>query len=196
MLKIKFDEAQKLEINQKYVTGEFFLVPGKISIIGGENGIGKSSVFQYIRLKQRETLKGLRACFVAQERLTPLNEINFDEACQVLLRFRSEELSFFKENLALISDFAQRPIHNLSGGQNQMIKIMLALFQSGDAFFFDEPLQYLDKKNVLFFRECLLYLKQKNKYICLVEHNRDPLLDLVDLSFEMTCHEQLSIEQI
>ena len=64
------------------------------------------------------------------------------------------------------------PINELSGGQNQMLKILFSAYKGGDLFIFDEPFQYLDQNFQKLLRNYLESLIKDKKYILLVEHQK------------------------
>ena len=82
-------------------------------------------------------------------------------------------LAHFDEFEELIKPFQAQSIKSLSGGQNQIVKIITSLFLSGDIFFLDEPLQYLDKGMREKVKMILLRLKEMGKTLVIIEHLND-----------------------
>ncbi|MFT6633308.1 MAG: ABC-type Mn2+/Zn2+ transport system ATPase subunit [Bacteriovoracaceae bacterium] len=173
-------------INNTPVLGELFMVPGKVSIILGENGVGKSSFFQYLKLNQKDIFPKIKCNFTDQMRINPVNEVHFENILENLVDYKHESISFFDEYLSELKEFKERSLKNLSGGQNQIVKIFLSAYLGGDFFFFDEPLQYLDQKNRTLFKHYLKILKEKGKSICLVEHHFNLLEEYIDYRFVLT----------
>ena len=60
------------------------------------------------------------------------------------------------------------------------MKILIGLYLGGDIFIFDEPLQYLDQKNMSQIVLLLKRLKQQNKTLLIVEHQSNSLEELID----------------
>ena len=102
----------------------------------------------------------------------------------VLKKYQNEQLPI-QSYEQLCAVYAEKPLQQLSGGQNQMIKILTGLYLSGDNFFFDEPLQYLDSQNVTHFCQMILFLKKQGKSICMIEHSREKIAHLIDREFSM-----------
>jgi len=70
------------------------------------------------------------------------------------------------------SQFAERQINTLSGGEKQMIFIAAALAQGGEVILLDEPATFLDPKHEQKIYEILKTIhKQENKTIVTVTHN-------------------------
>ena len=179
-------EENSFFINNTIVLGELFMAPGKVSIIQGENGVGKSSIFQYLKLNQKSIFPEIKCNFTDQMRINPVNEVHFENIIQNLVNYKHESISFFNEHLGELKEFKERTLKKLSGGQNQIVKIFLSAYLGGDFFFFDEPLQYLDEKNRVLFKKYLKILKEEGKSICLVEHHSNLLEEYIDYRFVLT----------
>lgn len=177
---MKIEFTNRFKIQQLNVQCNIDIPEGDFSYLAGENGVGKSSLIQFFKLHQAEFFSGKRLIFVDQLSLKPLNEISFAQLEQDLSYLRNEELDCYQSLEDAISDFKSIPINDLSGGQNQLVKLALALFLSGDIFIFDEPLQYLDSHNVELILKLLKSLKDSQKTILLVEHRMDAVKHLVD----------------
>ncbi len=189
MYKIIIRDVDKFFINDKPFVGEFFIEPGNSSLLTGDNGVGKSTFFHFLKLKQDQFLPKLKCNFMDQLRLVPINDISFKHLIRSLEAIRFEKLTFFEENIHLVQNYINTPINSLSGGQNQMIKIFLSAYIGGDIFFFDEPLQFLDKRNKVFFNSYVKYLKEQNKAICLIEHNTTEIMKSVNHQFSLEYYE-------
>ncbi|MBT4790052.1 MAG: ATP-binding cassette domain-containing protein [Halobacteriovoraceae bacterium] len=184
MHKLTISADDDFWINEKQLLGEIVFTSGELVLIQGENGIGKSSFLQYLKRKQTSLLKG-KCIFVDQSRVMPLNDLSFKDAKKVFKPYQFEKLDIYSDYEQYILPYIDKPIGQLSGGQNQMIKIMLGLYLSGDIFFFDEPLQFLDQKNKKLFLELLTSLKKRDKAICIIEHNKKDLAHLIDTCFNL-----------
>jgi ABC-type Mn2+/Zn2+ transport system ATPase subunit len=196
MHKVSLKEDNSFLINQVPVAGDIYMAPGKISIILGENGVGKSSFFQYLKLNQKEIFLKEKCNFSDQMRINPVNEINFDNILTNLKNYKHDSIAFFEEHVSVLNEFRARPLKNLSGGQNQIVKIFLSAYLGGDLFFFDEPLQYLDEKNRDLFKVYLRSLKQAGKAICLIEHHSNLLEELIDHKFKLvSCPEKVELRE-
>lgn len=175
---IEFEK--RFKIHGLDVECKIHLPKAKACLISGPNGIGKSSFIQFLKIHQTEFFKEQALIFVDQFPLHPLNQISFKEIKDQLQSFRHEENSLFEEFEKLVYDFENKSVRDLSGGQKQLVKILIGLYLGGDIFIFDEPLQYLDQKNMSQIVLLLKRLKQQNKTLLIVEHQSNSLEELID----------------
>ncbi len=182
---IEILEKQKFLVNSKPIIGSFSLELGEICLLIGENGVGKTTFFEYLKLNSQELFVEEKANFLSQEKLNPLNKVSARQCLNELTAFRYEKTKLFDEWSSNVSDYLDKPIVNLSGGQNQMIKILISLYLGGDFFFFDEPLHFLDKKNKALFLALLKSLKALGKGIVIIEHQSEELKKLVDKEYSL-----------
>ena len=82
-------------------------------------------------------------------------------------KLRLQIVSEALENLG-ISEFADRSIQRLSGGEKKMVFIARAVAQGADIFILDEPTNHLDIKHQLFVMD---YLKNSGKSALVVIHD-------------------------
>lgn len=168
--------------------GNLEILKGQSILIFGANGVGKSSLLQYFKLKAKDLFSSEILRFVDQPRLDPLNEVSFSDVVQQLAEQvgnDSETKRLYEEFFPIISPYSQKPLKELSGGQNQMAKILLGIFLGGDIFFFDEPSQSLDDDNIKNFSCCLEGLKRAKKACVIIEHQSGLIKSLCHKSFEM-----------
>lgn len=184
MITVDIKENDHFFINGSLFESSFCIAKAKMIQVLGENGIGKSSLLQYLALHQRRFFGDESPYFLDQLRLSPLNSVNYLDVKDLLSKDRLEKLSVLEVVEAEMKDFIHLPIKELSGGQNQLVKLALMLFISADIFFLDEPFQYLDRKKQALLRDILEYLKQQKKAIVIIEHQRD-LASLVDKQYEV-----------
>lgn len=161
------------------------LVPGELTLLSGPNGSGKSSFIQILKLNQNDLLQSVKTTFIDQFPLKPLNEINFSELEKILIPMRYESLDIYPQIRTRISSFEKTPIKNLSGGQNQIVKIAIGLLLSGELIVLDEPFQFLDQSNQDFLKVILADLKKMNKMILIVEHRMDFIESIIDKYIEL-----------
>lgn len=189
------------------------LTRGKLIALTGHNGAGKSTLLkliagqlqgeqldgnfllngkQYaahtkmpqeltdqIRLVQQDVDTMLARNFTAQEnlqlasmraypRLTKLPQVN----AQIL----AVELPFD----------GNTPVHELSGGQRQLLAIMMALQQNPSILLLDEPTAALDTKNAHAVMHALKQLAENsNTYVLLVCHNLELVTEYADECIEI-----------
>ena len=173
MIVVKINKEDGLKVNNHFLEVEFSLKKGKLLRVEGENGIGKSSLLQYLKRKQDLFFQEESCQFLDQSRLSPLNQVCFDDLMHFLQTYRREDSTFFLNFLKVIEAYRSLPINQLSGGQNQMVKLALSLYIGGSVFLLDEPFQFLDKENQLCVFEMIEWLKSEGKKILIIEHQVD-----------------------
>lgn len=183
-MQIEFNN--RFKIQDLDVACKIDLRPGKMTLLVGENGIGKSSFIRFLKLHQSEFFKGMTVNFMDQFPLSPINQISYFELKRQISECRQEDLHFFTELEMLSKEYHTKPINDLSGGQNQMIKLLLTCLRGGDIFIFDEPFQYLDKQNSQKLKEVLQSLKELGKTVLVVEHHHDKIKDIIDETFTIS----------
>lgn len=184
-------------INNKVLSGSLSLESDQSCLlIYGNNGVGKSSLFQFLKLNQHQYFKTTQCRFVDQARLRPLNDLSFVQLKQQFSSKSPLDQNFYLKWEELIEDFKTKPIKNLSGGQNQLIKLLFALHLGGDTFLMDEPFQSLDYENIAKVKGVLTDLKQLSRKVILIEHHRQLVGDLSDKTYEMVAKsEQVELRE-
>lgn len=166
----------EIEVNKLPILGKLNLVQG-INILTGSNGLGKSTLFHYIKSNKDSLLKKSSSSFMDQFPLAPLSELRVLDVLAIMDEdIHSFDLSFAK---SLIEEFSlnyilSRSINVLSGGENQLLKFILAISNKSDLYFLDEPLQYLDGKNLDLVIKHIVELS-KNSTVVIIEHRKELL---------------------
>lgn len=139
---------------------DFELYLGSINLMLGENGIGKSTVINQLINND----KNISLCF--QHRIQSINSARVCDLLELLkISCESYYIKMFE-----IDKLLHKEINKLSGGENQILKIAISLSENKKIYIFDEPTQYLDKKNIELLRMSLQDLCLK-KIVLVVEHN-------------------------
>lgn len=144
------------------------IASGKILVLTGENGIGKSTLLNYLSHK----IPGCVHC----EQKNP--EHFFDRTLssfrKILLKSENLDQEFFHDlwKESGLSEKEDRKVVSLSGGESQLLKLIVHSTVRGDVFLFDEPGQYLDREKKQFARSLFAKLSAKNKSILIVEHDQ------------------------
>ncbi len=186
-------KINKFYVDNREVQGELSLLPGRLTLLRGENGVGKSSLVLYLKLNQRQVFSKLVPRFIDQVRLSPLNDVSFEQILGQLSTDKAQDQTLFTKWEFLVKEFRHKPIKSLSGGQNQMVKILISLYLGGDIFIFDEPLQYLDGTNKSKIVMLLEDLKSTGKGVLLIEHNDELVKAIVDTTVNLSFSGKLEV---
>jgi ABC-type cobalamin/Fe3+-siderophores transport system ATPase subunit len=169
-------------------------IPTKgLTCLSGANGIGKSSLIQGIKQNQKD-LFNHPVSFLDQSPLTPMQDITLADA----LRFQAKVAipSQEKQNIHLIQylekwvqehqwpSLFRFQLNRMSGGENQMAKILLCLGLDAPLCIMDEPFNHLSQKN----RDKALKLIQSfalEKAILLVNHRNEWLSTAINQQFHL-----------
>lgn len=158
-------------VNKRPVSADFELTKG-ITLLTGDNGVGKTSFFNYLKESKSEFFKEATFAFMDQFPLMTINEIRL---CDVL-KLVSDTDFFFDTNLLSklldrynLNYLLERPVRLYSGGENQLVKFLLMISQNVDYYFLDEPLHYIDQERLILLKEDLIKLA-KDKVILVIEH--------------------------
>jgi len=170
---LKLVESNFLKINDMNVSVDFFLKKDCINLLRGANGVGKTTFI----IKLLDISKKVSICF--QHRLASINSTRVKDILKVLSENNSLDKKSLDQYLEIFnySQFLDREVNELSGGENQVLKLILNLSSKKDILIFDEPAQYLDTTNLYLFCDALLK-KYNSKTILIVEHNTSYLKNL------------------
>jgi ABC-type lipoprotein export system ATPase subunit len=193
-LSFKFDKKS----NQFFfnnLTIEFS--PYKVHFIQGDNGVGKSTLFHLIQgtvpksafLETSITLDG--TTYTTHNNLLPhaftqqvstvqqqydrmiANQFTFMENLQLAClpaypTLQSLPHATLFDSIKLLNIDLNKPVHLLSGGQRQLLAILMALQKPTKLLLLDEPTATLDKKNAYLVMQCLHQLAAQLKVTMLI----------------------------
>ena len=171
---------------------------GKISTLLGANGSGKSTLFKICTrnlrqqrgvimlddenifyIKRRDFAK--KVAIVHQHNrvtgnITVRELVSYGRTPYIKLMQRADKDDNEAIDWALevtdLSDIRMQEVRKLSGGQRQRVFIAMALAQSSEIIFLDEPTTYLDIRYQIELLELIKLLNQKhNKTIIMVLHD-------------------------
>ena len=186
---MKLKSKNIFQVHDVNVSCDLVLNEG-INVLTGANGIGKSIFFHYIKNHRTEVLPGLSCAFMDQFPLLPLSELRGEDLIQIL----DSDIPWFngQKSKELIKEFQferllGNKVESYSGGENQIIKFVLLLSQDVDCYFLDEPLQYLDDKNIALVLEKLQSLSSKK--VLIIEHRKEKISEVKPHFFEMSKNE-------
>lgn len=163
--------------------------PHRVHFIQGDNGIGKSTLFSILqgtipstaRVDLSVTLDGQPYNSITQHVQTVQQQYDrmiapqftFVENLQLanlktyplLQSLPQEQLLTIAQNLSID---LHKPVSLLSGGQRQLLAILMALQKSTKVLLLDEPTATLDRKNAQMIIECLQRIARELKVTMLV----------------------------
>ncbi len=152
----------------------FSLEVGDRLLITGENGLGKSTL-----LHQMWSEINGEAVLVEQKALEHFYDRTLLQFKQLLLVAR--EASFDQELFTelwkkfQLNEKEDRYLSALSGGEGQLLKLVVGLSQKSTTHLLDEPCQYLDQKKIEILQQTLKTWP-KDKILVVIEHDQSWLL--------------------
>lgn len=153
----------------------------KVIGIFGDNGIGKTTF-----LKSLQSSYPLKTVLVWQGNFKTQEHIKVKD----LLKIVYEDPRFFNEfknkidfNQWDLNQLLEKKINLLSGGENQIVKIISSLLIEKDIYLLDEPFTFLDSKRGELLKKLIIELTNLNKKVVIVEHDLLRLQSLSDIVY-------------
>ncbi|WP_201456946.1 ABC transporter ATP-binding protein [Chlamydia sp. 17-3921] len=189
----------------------FIAFPGKITIILGRSGVGKTTLF---RLLSGLLTPEQGSCLLWKDRTLTQNSVAYMQQKEALLPWRTAlknillptELGSPKQ-APVCSDYLQKVIKNfnlssllnrypdeLSGGQRQRVALASQYLSQKPILLLDEPFSSLDilLKEQLY-KDVVYLAKNENKTVILVTHDFRDVLFLGDSLFIIKNHQLVSL---
>lgn len=195
--------------------------PGKVSVILGQNGVGKSTLIK-IMTRQMEPLGGKvmldgiklqehspivfakRVAYLPQNPVAP-NDITVRQLCLASRfpykskwrNYSTEDKEIVEKMVALLGlgEYIDTPIGKLSGGLKQRAWFAMILVQQTDIIILDEPTSFLDIAYQLELLELLTELnKTLGKTIIMILHDINHALRYADHIIALRRHKEPMIE--
>jgi iron complex transport system ATP-binding protein len=178
----------------------FSCKPNSLNFIQGKNGVGKSTLLRALQgnIRSGESIQGTlhideiaydlnnpqlfsnRIAFVPQKfDDTLVDTYSFSENLRFVLMNRFPGLHALppaKSMPPFIEKYGisyNAPVSSLSGGQRQILSILMAMQQSPDMLFLDEPTAALDEENANIIMAFLTELSTQGVTIILIVHNKE-----------------------
>jgi ABC-type Mn2+/Zn2+ transport system ATPase subunit len=167
---------------------EIQLLPGECKVLVGENGLGKTT------LAARIAAMSTDAVMISQGPLEHFYDRKLSTFKNILRSVKngSFDQSLFEENWKAFGLQAKedRQLSQLSGGENQALKIAIGMASSQSLLILDEPSLNLDQERKNLLRDTIQKSLQQGKSILLIEH------DLQWLSAGHNVHKLQIIDQV
>lgn len=173
----------------------FDLTPGKMHALHGKNGMGKTVLLQLLSEQSHPEaviegeIKGGKKAFLVNQRFDQMiaDQFSFHEnlkfACMSSFpRFfsRLKEPNFYPEFLKKFHIDDTQPVGQLSGGQRQILALLMVLQQKSNVLLLDEPTATLDEQNAMIVFEFLKTLTKQGVTLLVVCHDRELINQYVD----------------
>jgi len=179
MLNIKSDNVIHLTHDDLYV--DMTINKGEAVALLGDNGVGKSSFIQYLKINQREIFRGCNVSFLDQFRLMPLGVLRGIDLFEMLRSYAPKRVIYQSlDSYQLIDKFNFRDklktsINSLSGGENQILKILATFYFKTDFFCLDEPSNCLDPNRLNTVAQLIKDSLKDDKSFLIIDHKTELL---------------------
>ena len=166
----------------------FELEEGKMHALHGKNGIGKSVLLQLLCRKtphdgvMNGKIQGGEKAILVNQRFDQMiaDQFTFLENLQFACMgrfphpfFRLKSPRFYPDFLEHFNVDITKPASKLSGGQRQILALLMVLQEPRDVLLLDEPTATLDEQNAAIVFEFLQTLARQNVTLLVVCHDRD-----------------------
>lgn len=141
--------------------------PGKIRVYTGENGIGKSTLLKHLSCAIPESV------FCEQKNMEHFFDRPVSTFRNILLKSQYLDRGMFERfwNESGLSSREDRQVVALSGGESQLLKLIVHAAVKSETFLFDEPGQNLDRGKKQLASDLMSKLKESGKAVLIVEHD-------------------------
>lgn len=166
----------------------FKLGTGKIHALHGKNGMGKSVLLSLLSGKippqgimsgqitgaEKSVLMNQRFDQMIADHFSFMENLKFACMSRFPLPFlRLTSPSFLPPFLEKFHIDLEKPVHQLSGGQRQILALLMALQKEKEVLLLDEPTAALDEENTQLVFDFLNILAQQGMTLLVVCHDRE-----------------------
>lgn len=167
---------------------DFALEPGRLHALHGKNGTGKSVLLHLLNgdLLSEGVLEGEIQCHGAAALVNQkfdqmiADQFSFDENLRLACMRQLPSLFSTLKEPDLVFEALERfqidrniPVCRLSGGQRQILSILMALQKQVKYLFLDEPTAAMDEENASLVFDFLSLLTEKGMTVFAVCHDRE-----------------------
>ena len=164
---------------------------GKLVALLGKNGSGKTTflkcVSNIMNIDSGNVDCNQSRILFLNDKENIFSDLNILDNMKCILHFynQSLDLDVYNKYLSVLGlkEFENLKLKNLSKGNIQRNKLLIALNLSWDYLLIDEPFSNLDDSGKGIVKEIFLHLKSKNKTIIFSTHNFNQVKDICDESF-------------
>lgn len=149
---------------------ELFLEIKEALTIIGENGLGKSTLVHRIYSRHQDIMSIIEQKAMDQFYNRSLKAIKEIYLTSGLEKIDSEFFAHCWTSFGLDKK-EDRMLDSLSGGESQVLKIILGLAVKAKIYVLDEPSQYLDESMKKVLGQLLIELLRREKSLLMVEHD-------------------------
>lgn len=186
MLKIKINNSlYNTRLNWQV---DQVLKPGVVYHLKGPNGMGKTSLIEELKLHWNEHNASLRFAFTDQEELNGFQDLTVSGLLDVFWDVTSHMHAnkSWRDNESFVSsqNLWQKNIRELSGGENQWVKILMMTALDCEVWILDEPFQSLDVDKQRELYELLQSWIYQGKYLLIVHHGELNLAPVISLELK------------
>jgi ABC-type multidrug transport system ATPase subunit len=183
---LKFQHHKNAPLFFKDIT--FNLEQGKIHALHGKNGTGKTVLLNILsrKLPQEAILQGEiiggEKSFLVNQRFDQMiaDQFSFEENLKFACMNRFPGLFSGLRQPNAYADFLEKfhidvslPAYKLSGGQRQILALLMMLQRPTTLLLLDEPTATLDEQNAIMVFEFLKTLSQRDMTLLVVCHDRE-----------------------
>jgi iron complex transport system ATP-binding protein len=168
------------EVTPRSIPISFKLPNNKISFLLGANGSGKSTLLKSLlgfikpiagRCSAQSLSANERAMQIAWIDQAISNDIAYSVTEVVAMSGAKQSAVINAMNTLEVSQYADKPLAQLSGGEQRRVHLARALAQSAPWLLLDEPTTHLDIAHELQFLDSLASLVALNRSVIMATHN-------------------------
>ncbi len=173
MITIKLEHVEL--VPTRYYSGTLNFNQPSLTKICGDNGVGKSSFFHYCLFNEKKFFPQ-SVSFLEQKALLALHNYTLSDVEKLLINYWNPFLiPHWKDHWQkMCRDFnlsCDLKVHHLSGGQNQLLKLMLCSILDRQIYFWDEPFTALDPKMAGWWLNWIEQEVKNKKTMIIIDHS-------------------------